>query len=95
MFRQTRPVAGNRGERSAVDRRDGAYARPARAERFRRRMRGHEPRTDDLAAQLFKGERPADLQFEQPTRCPFVVNLKTAKPPASSGRRTSWRLPTR
>jgi putative tryptophan/tyrosine transport system substrate-binding protein len=35
-------------------------------------------RAGDLVAQIFKGARPADLPFEQPTRYPFVVNLKTA-----------------
>jgi putative ABC transport system substrate-binding protein len=36
-------------------------------------------RAGDLVARIFKGARPADLPFEQPTRYPFVVNLKTAK----------------
>jgi len=36
-------------------------------------------RAGDLVARIFKGSRPADLPFEQPTRYPFVVNLKTAK----------------
>ena len=36
-------------------------------------------RAGDLVARIFNGARPADLPFEQPTRYPFVVNLKTAK----------------
>jgi putative ABC transport system substrate-binding protein len=36
-------------------------------------------RAGDLVARIFKGARPGDLPFEQPTRYPFVINLKTAK----------------
>jgi putative ABC transport system substrate-binding protein len=32
-----------------------------------------------LVDRVFKGARPGDLPFEQPTRYPFVLNLKTAK----------------
>jgi putative ABC transport system substrate-binding protein len=36
-------------------------------------------RAGDLAARIFKGAKPGDLPFEEPTRYPLVVNLKTAK----------------
>jgi putative tryptophan/tyrosine transport system substrate-binding protein len=32
-----------------------------------------------LVDRIFRGAKPADLPFEQPTRYPFVLNLKTAK----------------
>jgi putative tryptophan/tyrosine transport system substrate-binding protein len=36
-------------------------------------------RASALAARIFNGTRPAELPFEQPTRYPFVINMKTAK----------------
>jgi putative ABC transport system substrate-binding protein len=36
-------------------------------------------RAGDLVVRIFKGAHPGDLPFEQPTRYPFVINLKTAK----------------
>jgi len=52
-------------------------------------------RAGDLVARIFKGTQPGELPFEQPTRYPFVINLKTAKATASTCRRIWWRLPTR
>ena len=36
-------------------------------------------RAGDLAARILNGARPSDLPFEEPTRYPLVINLKTAK----------------
>jgi putative ABC transport system substrate-binding protein len=36
-------------------------------------------RAGDMVSRIFKGAHPAELPFEQPTRYPFVINLKTAK----------------
>ena len=36
-------------------------------------------RAAELTAKILGGTRPADLPFEEPTRYPLVINLKTAK----------------
>jgi putative tryptophan/tyrosine transport system substrate-binding protein len=36
-------------------------------------------RTASMVDRIFRGARPGDLPFEQPTRYPFAINLKTAK----------------
>jgi putative ABC transport system substrate-binding protein len=36
-------------------------------------------RAASMVARIFKGSKPADLPFEQPTRYRFLINLKSAK----------------
>jgi putative ABC transport system substrate-binding protein len=36
-------------------------------------------RAADLVARIFKGAKPGDLPFEEPTRYKLVINLKVAK----------------
>ena len=53
-------------------------------------------RAGDLVARIFKGARPADLPFEQPTRYPFVDQSEDRQRRSGSRcRPTWWRLPTR
>ena len=58
----------------------------SRLPRPRRRLTSYGPdltasfeRAGDLDSRIFQSARPADLPFEQPTRYPFIVNLKIAK----------------
>ena len=48
-----------------------------------------------LVDRIFRGAKPADLPFEEPTRYVFVVNLKTAKSIGLNCRRICSRWPTR
>jgi putative ABC transport system substrate-binding protein len=52
-------------------------------------------RAGDLVARIFKGAQPGELPFEQPTRYPFVINLKTAKATGIELPPNWWRSPTR
>ena len=36
-------------------------------------------RAASMIDRIFKGARPGDIPFEQPTRYLFVINLKTAR----------------
>ena len=42
-------------------------------------MRESYQRAASLVARIFKGQKPADLPFEEPTHYVFALNLKTAK----------------
>ena len=55
-------------------------------------LNGSFERAAALVDRIFRGAKPGDLPFEQPTRYPFVLNLKTAKAPAWRFRRNCWHL---
>ena len=64
---------------SAGDVRARLYGSRRRLDVVRPDVKESFQRAADLAARIFQGAKPADLPFEEPTRYPFVVNLKTAK----------------
>ena len=47
-----------------------------------------------LVDRVLRGAHPSEIPVEQPTRYDFVINLKTAKPSASTSRPHSSPAPT-